>query len=173
MLPPGDLKDVIDMENKLPCSSLPVISHTFFQFMLPERSFHLNCLCSIALLHHGWVPLGMEKLQFFNIHATDFAVGGFFFPACSCAVSFSQSTLLPIFQHLIPSPILSHFFTSVMSFICFLATARSHLWQSTDANVHNMWSLPLLLKQIFLLFVFIFFISKPLCLWNCDPRFLM
>lgn len=60
------------------------------------------------------------------------------------------------------------FFTSVMSFICFLATARSNLWQSSHANVCNMWSLPLLPKQLFLVFVFILFISKPLWLWNCD-----
>lgn len=133
VLPLRKLKDVMDMENKQTCFSLSVIPHTFCQFMLPERSFHLNCKCSIALLLHGWVPLGMEKLQLLSLIHSVYSASHFPAP---------NSLLCPF-----------TFFTPVMSFICFLATTWSHLWQSTDTNTYNVWSLSLLLKQLFLLFV--------------------
>lgn len=57
------------------------------------------------------------------------------------------------------------FFTSVMSFICFSATTRNHLWQHIDVSMYNMWRLPLLLKQLFLLFcLYPFYIKATVAL---------
>lgn len=108
----------------------------------------------------------MEKtLQFFNICATDLAVGCFFF------LSFQLHSLIhsvhSASHFLAPNSLLCPFtfFTSVMSFICFFATTRNHLWQSIDLNMYNMWSLLLLLKQLFPLFcLYPFYIKSTMAL---------
>lgn len=98
------------VENRQTRFCLPVTRCTFCQFMFPERSFHLHCKCSIALLLHGLVPLGMKNLHIFlTFVPLTLVVGCFFSSAFSCSASFTLSTLLPILQHLTAFSVPSYF----------------------------------------------------------------
>lgn len=89
---------------------LPVTRCIFCQFMLPERSFCLHCKCSIALLLHGLVPLGMDNLCIFSVFVPlTLVFGCFLSSAFSCSVSFTLSALLPILHHLVPFSVLHLF----------------------------------------------------------------
>lgn len=114
------------VENKQTGFCLPVTCHTFGQFTLLERSFHLHCKCSVALPLHGFVLLSMKNLYFFNICATGLSCWMFLLlslPLLSLIYSVHFTLHSPAPNSLL-YPLI--FFTCVTPFTSFLVSTRSH-----------------------------------------------